>query len=262
MSVKDVGDAMKCGAFPLLLERSAKDWFKSLKRNSISSFYLLKQSFVNQFLSTSKKRYPPHYLLSISCSKDTTYTALLAGFRRGPFIFHVNKLPPKSYEDLVSEAYCHAIVEEMTYDTLEGKDPSQPSVGKAEIGHKILNKFRSRFDNYTPLNTNRQEVFFHIQTKLPRPRPLRFSKGRKDPNPYCRYHHENGHTTDQCYELQDEIEAIIRRGRLSQFVGEKKQAEQHDNIPDKPPRVTKDINVISGGETLAGHSNKARKVYA
>ncbi|CAB4285889.1 unnamed protein product [Prunus armeniaca] len=98
------------------------------------------------------KRYPPNYFLSIrqgpkeklrdyinpfnrevisipSCSKDTAYTAFLAGFRRGPFLFHVNKFPPKSYEDLVSEVYRHAIVEEMTYDTQEGRDPSQPGVG-------------------------------------------------------------------------------------------------------------------------------------
>ncbi|CAB4319868.1 unnamed protein product [Prunus armeniaca] len=152
MNVKDVGDAMKCWAFPLLLEGSAKDWFKSLKPDSISLFDLLKQSFVNQFLSISKKRYPPNYLLSIrqgakeksrgyinrfnrevisipSCSKDTAYTALLGGFRRGPFLFHVNKFPPKSYEDLVFEVYCHAIAEEMTYDTPEGKDQSQPGVG-------------------------------------------------------------------------------------------------------------------------------------
>ncbi|XP_021813339.1 uncharacterized protein LOC110756245 [Prunus avium] len=151
MNVKD-GDAMKCLAFPLLLEGSTKDWFKSLKPDFISSFNLPKQSFMNQFLSTSKKRYLPNYLLSIrqgpkeklrhyinrfnlevisipSCSKHTTYIALLAGFQRGPFLFHVNKFPPKSYEDLVSEAYRHVIAEEMTYDTPEGKDPSQPSVG-------------------------------------------------------------------------------------------------------------------------------------
>ncbi|KAI5343721.1 hypothetical protein L3X38_011597 [Prunus dulcis] len=61
---------------------------------------------------------------------------------------------------------------------------------------------------------------------------------------------------------EDEIEALIRRGRLSQFVGEKKQAEPHDNAPDKHPRATKDINVISGGASLARDSNKARKEYA
>ena len=42
MNVKDAGDAMKCRAFPLLLKGSGKDWFKSLKPDSISSFDLLK----------------------------------------------------------------------------------------------------------------------------------------------------------------------------------------------------------------------------
>ncbi|CAL9024732.1 unnamed protein product [Prunus brigantina] len=63
MNVKDAGDAKKCRAFPLLLEGSAKDW--CLKLDSISSFNLLKQSFVNQFLFASKKWYPPNYLISI-----------------------------------------------------------------------------------------------------------------------------------------------------------------------------------------------------
>ncbi|CAB4316332.1 unnamed protein product [Prunus armeniaca] len=64
--------------------------------------------------------------------RDTHLTTSLASgraLRRRPFLFHVNKFPPKSYEDLVSEAYRHAIVEEMTYDTPEGRDPSQPGVG-------------------------------------------------------------------------------------------------------------------------------------
>ncbi|CAL8174753.1 unnamed protein product [Prunus armeniaca] len=77
-----------------------------------------------------------------------------------------------------------------------------------------------------------------------------------------RYYRENGHTTNQCYKLQDEIEALIRRGRLSRFVGEKKQPEQHDNTPNKQPHATKDFNVISGGTTIAKDSNKARKEYA
>ncbi|PQM42520.1 uncharacterized protein Pyn_14012 [Prunus yedoensis var. nudiflora] len=45
-------------------------------------------------------------------------------------------------------------------------------------------------------------------------------------------------------------------------MGEKKQAEQHNNTPDKQPHATKDINVISGGATIAGDSNKAQKEYA
>ncbi|CAB4289465.1 unnamed protein product [Prunus armeniaca] len=124
MNVKDVGDAMKCWAFPLLLEGSAKDWFKYPPNYLLSIRQGAKEKlrgYINRF---------NREVISIpSCSKDTPYTALLGGFRRGSFLFHVNKFPPKSYEDLVSEVYCHAIAEEMTYDTPEGKDQSQPGVG-------------------------------------------------------------------------------------------------------------------------------------
>ncbi|KAI5343014.1 hypothetical protein L3X38_010890 [Prunus dulcis] len=130
--------------------------------------------------------------------EDTAYTALLAGFRRGPFLLHVNKFPPKSYEDLVSKAYHHAITEKMTYDTPEGKDSSQPSVG---------------------------------------------DKRRKGRNDVCDKPHDK--------------KRIFENSRR----GEKKQAGQHDNTPDKQPYALKDINVISCGATLAGDSNKARKEY-
>lgn len=170
----------------------------------------LKQSFVNQFLYASKKRYPPNYLLHIkqgynkklrdyinrfnreiisipTCSKDTIYTTILAWFRRGPFLFHVKKFPPKSYEDLVYEAYCHAIAEVMTYDTPEGKDPSWSNVGdkRSEWRNDVCDRLddkkrrfetprRGERDNYTTLNTNHEEVFLHIQVELPKPRPSRF----------------------------------------------------------------------------------------
>jgi len=35
---------------------------------------------------------------------------------------------------------------------------------------------------------------------------------------YCKYHHNNGHTTDKSNVLQDKIEELIRFGHLKQFV--------------------------------------------
>ncbi|CAB4289815.1 unnamed protein product [Prunus armeniaca] len=72
----------------------------------------------------------------------------------------------------MSKGYCHAIAKEITYDTLEGKDSSQPSVGDKQ------------------------------------------REGRND--------------------VRDKPTF-------------EKQAEQHDNTPDKQPRAMKDINIISGG---------------
>jgi len=35
---------------------------------------------------------------------------------------------------------------------------------------------------------------------------------------YCKYHYNNGHTTNECKTLQDKIEEFIRSGHLKQFV--------------------------------------------
>ncbi|PQP96063.1 uncharacterized protein Pyn_09672 [Prunus yedoensis var. nudiflora] len=112
MNVKDAGDAMKCRAF----SRCPPNYLINIRQGPKEKL----RDYVNCF---------NREVISISCSKDTTYTAILAGFRRGHFLFHVNKFPPKSYEDLVSKGYRYDIAEEMTYDTLEGKDLSQPSEG-------------------------------------------------------------------------------------------------------------------------------------
>ena len=50
---------------------------------------------------------------------------------------------------------------------------------------------------------------------LRRPPPLK-AKGL-DRRKYCRFHRGHGHNTEQCIQLKDEIEALIRRGYLDKF---------------------------------------------
>ena len=39
-----------------------------------------------------------------------------------------------------------------------------------------------------------------------------------NPNKFCLYHRDHGHDTEECIQLQDEIEELIRRGRLDRFI--------------------------------------------
>ena len=50
---------------------------------------------------------------------------------------------------------------------------------------------------------------------LRRPPPLN-AKGL-DRRKYCRFHQGHGHNTEQCIQLKDEIEVLIRRGYLGKF---------------------------------------------
>nr|XP_023900876.1 uncharacterized protein LOC112012715 [Quercus suber] len=72
---------------------------------------------------------------------------------------------------------------------------------------------------------------------------------------------DHGHDTDECYDLKQQIENLIRQGKLRHFVGrdhkdEKLKAKMEE--PSRPPLG--EIRVIIGG-TSTGQSAKAKKSY-
>ena len=50
------------------------------------------------------------------------------------------------------------------------------------------------------------------------PRPLRSSPNMRDKRKYCRFHKDHGHYTEDCRDLKEQIEELIRRGKLQQYV--------------------------------------------
>ncbi|RZR95563.1 hypothetical protein BHM03_00024423 [Ensete ventricosum] len=88
---------------------------------------------------------------------------------------------------------------------------------------------------------------------------------RRDKRRYCRFHREYGHDTEECHDLQYQIEDLIRRGHLRRYVREQ------SSLPDgRPPRdssplpkgpVEKQIDVIFRGPASGGNSSSARQAY-
>ncbi|BFG40864.1 hypothetical protein CerSpe_271380 [Prunus speciosa] len=105
-----------------------------------------------------------------------------------------------------------------------------------------------------------------IADELPNSKKIRFPyRGRKDDSKYCKYHRYYGHHTDDCYQLKEEIEALIRRGKLREYVtGDATPMDRHarSEVNDKPGVSRTYISTISGGLTVAGNSNRAIKRYA
>ena len=69
-----------------------------------------------------------------------------------------------------------------------------------------------------------------------------------------------------CYDLKQQIEALIREGKLQKFVSKdrtdahaREQAPRRENDHPKPP--VGDIRMIIGGTTATGSSKEARKTY-
>ncbi|MCI48407.1 hypothetical protein A2U01_0069650, partial [Trifolium medium] len=84
----------------------------------------------------------------------------------------------------------------------------------------------STFANYTPLNKSSEAIlaecnsseFTKAGVKFPKQTPY---KPNQDKSRYCRYHKSYGHLTDDCIQLKDAIEILIRNGQLREFVRRK-----------------------------------------
>jgi len=55
-------------------------------------------------------------------------------------------------------------------------------------------------------------------TFLQRPQPMRGLPAQKNKDKFCKFHRDHGHSTEECLQLKDAIEDIIRRGYLCKYV--------------------------------------------
>ncbi|KAL2512312.1 Ribonuclease H [Abeliophyllum distichum] len=85
---------------------------------------------------------------------------------------------------------------------------------------------------------------------------------RRDETKYCKFHRDHGHDTEDCQQLKEEIERLIKRGQLSKFVKADKEKGKEAEYRQQPPPRAGVINVIVGGIAVGGDSNSARKSYA
>ncbi|KAL5542523.1 hypothetical protein UlMin_010233 [Ulmus minor] len=96
------------------------------------------------------------------------------------------------------------------------------------------------------------------------PPAIKTPVNRRDNTKYCRYHRDIGHITEECRVLKDEIERLIQRGQLRNYVRNgDQQPRQPAQENQRPEQEGEDIEVrvIIGGPAT-GDTNRARKNYA
>ncbi|XP_021631774.1 uncharacterized protein LOC110629168 [Manihot esculenta] len=70
------------------------------------------------------------------------------------------------------------------------------------------------------------------------PRPMRAEADQRNPDKYCQYHRTHGHDTNNCYQLISEIEMLIKRGHLGNFVKKPEGQRPQPNPAAQAPRRT------------------------
>ena len=54
------------------------------------------------------------------------------------------------------------------------------------------------------------------------PDKLKGDPSKRPKNKYCHFHRDHGHDTSDCYDLKQQIKALIRQGKLQRFVSKER----------------------------------------
>ena len=136
---------------------------------------------------------------------------------------------------------------------------------------------RGKYNTYEQLRVSIKEIIKDVQAvelmQFPSPKKRKFSLA--DRSKYYKFHKDYGHDTNDYVTLKDEIESLIRKGKLSKYMRyeERKEREEHDrrarsqlpkqrencrtNIDEN--QISSTIETISGDFARGDLSNNARK---
>nr|XP_023924660.1 uncharacterized protein LOC112036064 [Quercus suber] len=121
----------------------------------------------------------------------------------------------------------------------------------------------ARNQQYTPLNMSLEQVLMQIKDD---PSLKWLEKMKGDPNKcnrnkYCRFHRDHKHDTNECFNLKQQIENLVRQGKLRNFLGRDHKDEKLKGKVEESSRLPLgEIRVIIGGSSI-GQSSKAKKAY-
>ena len=101
------------------------------------------------------------------------------------------------------------------------------------------------------------------------PRPLKSDPEKRNQNLFCRYHKEVRHNTDDCIQLKNKIEYLIRQGKLNKYTKDgnndnrynRNNQNNRDNNNKRPQPRGPVVYIISGGPTAAETTSNSRKAY-
>ncbi|KAK3038261.1 hypothetical protein RJ639_030870 [Escallonia herrerae] len=276
MNLHLVPDQIMYRAFPVTLKGAAQVWFQHLAPHSISCWAQLAESFRSNFLTSrvqrknssalfriiqglkeSLKSYYTRFnskkLLIDHLDSRVTFVGMARGVRPGTPL--VEKYL-RAKEDSTTSHQEEIHLGQKRRDRLEGKNQDEPKRPRA-----LLSK------SFTPLNTTREHIIHYIkgQNILKWPKPMKGPAERRDTQVYCHFHKDHGHMTEECKVLQREIENLIAKGHLKQFVktnhqqqtGGRNNSRRVDEAPPKDPPVINTISGIPSADELYSSSQKA-----
>ncbi|XP_011079167.1 uncharacterized protein LOC105162746 [Sesamum indicum] len=229
------------------LTGKAQEWFTNLPSGSIESHEQLVQKFAFHFARKRKQKRSATHLFTIRQGEneslksfmghfnnetlevqdlriDMMTSILIHGLKKGVFASALARDPPMDTEQLMALAQKYIDEEEMNAMKDEewrvtSEQARDGGFGRDRDVRPKREKekeppYQSKYSKYTPLNMTRAKALMLVEKDnvLIWPKHTRITPAKRYSNKYCRFHREKGHDTEECYQLKDEIERLVRQG--------------------------------------------------
>ena len=193
-------------------------------------------------------------------------TIFKAGLRSRDLLASLAKNPPRTMAEMLLKAHKYMNAEDAVAaikddeksgdkgrkdDECRGQKRERPSRRTTDTNRWRDDK-NTRTVKFTPLVMPVDKILMQIKDEhyLKWPRSLLSSPHIRNKNKYFRFHKDHGHYMEDCRDLKEQIEELIRKGKLQKYVkkgeysnfkgGSKSQREfspRTDDHPHQPPRI-------------------------
>ncbi|XP_077230184.1 uncharacterized protein LOC143863404 [Tasmannia lanceolata] len=245
------------GSFEEFGNQLVKHFLSSRRtRKTAASLMTVKQS-TGESLKDFIARFNREALQIPNLDPSAAMNALLSSVKSADFRMSITKKAPTSLADLITRAEKHITVEE-TLSTLNlipeadndtkrkvreeerGTSASSQKSRKEDKSHRRDGSPKRKEVRYTHLNASRSQILMAIRDEqyLKWPDKLLTKESERDKSRYCWYHRDNGHDTDECRHLKEEIENLIKRGHLRDFIKKKNRPAERESSHKTPERLS------------------------
>ncbi|KAL0378569.1 UNVERIFIED_CONTAM: hypothetical protein Sradi_3162400 [Sesamum radiatum] len=243
MNLYGQSSAINAKLFVTTLTGKAQEWFTSLPSGGIETFDQLIQKFTFHFASKRKQKRSATYLFNIRQKEgeslknfigrfnnetlevqdlriDMMVSILIHGLRKGTLASALVRDPPEDVEQLMKAAQKYIDEEEINAmndgEWQRSRDRGHWKDNREKYARADKEKeppYRPKFHRYTLLATTHTKALMMVEKSnlLQWPQHTRFTPAKRFSNKYCKFSREKGHDTEDCYQLRDEIERLVRK---------------------------------------------------
>ena len=91
------------------------------------------------------------------------------------------------------------------------------------------------------------------------PEKMKGDPNKRNRSKYCHFHRDHGHDTDECFDLKQQVENLIRQGKLKSFLGrDHKDEKLKGKVEESSRPPLEEIIIIIGGNSTS-QTSKSKK---